>query len=221
MFQMLQATTTTRSIYKVARWVVLLMLAFALLASLRRPVRPTKPASQADSKVSYESFNEKASHLADAHTRGETTEARFSAAEINSAIANSVTGALGNTQPQSSGTTFQPASPLSPQSEGPANSPIQTVDVNFLADQVVGQFSTEVYGKQVYITIKGKLGSKDGYVTFEPTSFQVGDLEVPVSLVNDALQRKLAEPENREKLKLPDYISDLHVENGELVISEK
>jgi len=66
-----------------------------------------------------------------------------------------------------------------------------------------------------------RLGSKDGYATFEPTSFKFGDLVIPTSAVNDALQRKLAEPENREKLKLPDFVQSIRVQNGELVVEEK
>ncbi|HEU5337412.1 MAG TPA: hypothetical protein VFU27_15705 [Terriglobales bacterium] len=45
-------------------------------------------------------------------------------------------------------------------------------------------------------------------------------MSVPVSLVNPALQRKLADPENRDKLKLPDFVKEVRVENGELVISQ-
>ena len=71
------------------------------------------------------------------------------------------------------------------------------------------------------LRVSGRLGSKDGYVTFDPTGFKVGDFIVPVSLVNDALQKKLAEPENREQLKLPDFVKSVHIENGELVVEEK
>jgi hypothetical protein len=44
-------------------------------------------------------------------------------------------------------------------------------------------------------------------------------MSIPVSLVNDALQKKLAE--QRDQLKLPDYIGNVKIENGELVIQEK
>jgi hypothetical protein len=47
----------------------------------------------------------------------------------------------------------------------------------------------------------------------------VGDLSVPVSLVNDALQKKLTE--ERDRLKLPDNVSGIKVENGELVMTQK
>ncbi len=63
------------------------------------------------------------------------------------------------------------------------------------------------------------MGAKDGYATFDPTEFKVGDLSVPVSLVNDQLQKRLQE--QRDRLKLPDFVGDLRVEKGELVIREK
>jgi hypothetical protein len=54
-----------------------------------------------------------------------------------------------------------------------------------------------------------------------PTAFKVGNLVVPVSWMNETFQKKLAEPENRERLRLPDFIASLRVENGQLVITEK
>jgi len=46
-------------------------------------------------------------------------------------------------------------------------------------------------------------------------------MHVPVSLVNARLQSKLQDPENHEKLKLPDFVSDIRVEHGQLIVVEK
>ena len=54
-----------------------------------------------------------------------------------------------------------------------------------------------------------------GYIT----KIKIGDLEVPVSLVNDQLQKRLAE--QRDRLKLPDKVGGIRVENGEVVVSNK
>jgi hypothetical protein len=96
---------------------------------------------------------------------------------------------------------------------------IKDQQVSMDGDQVHGQFLTEIGGKDVWITISGHIGEKDGYATFEPTEFKVGDLNVPVSLVNPALQKKLAE--QRDRLKLPDNVGSMKVENGELVMQGK
>jgi hypothetical protein len=95
------------------------------------------------------------------------------------------------------------AGELSPDSDLGGGEPnIKDQQVTYEGDVVHGRFLTEIAGKDVWVTISGHMGSKDGYATFEPTEFKVGDVSVPVSLVNPALQRKLAE--QRDRLKLPE-----------------
>ena len=101
-------------------------------------------------------------------------------------------------------------------SEAPA---IKDQRISFDRDVVHGQFLTDIAGKDVWITVSGHLGSKDGYATFDPTEFKVGDLDIPISLVNPALQNKMAE--ERDRMKLPDYVGGVKVENGQLVMQQK
>ena len=109
---------------------------------------------------------------------------------------------------------------LRPDSNIGASAPtIKDQSVNFDGDTVHGQFLTEIAGKDVWITISGHIGEQNGYATFEPTEFKVGDLNVPVSLVNPALQKKLAD--ERDRLKLPDSVGGLKVENSELIMQGK
>jgi hypothetical protein len=92
---------------------------------------------------------------------------------------------------------------LSPESEVGSGTPnIKDQKVTYEGDTVHGQFLTEIGGRDVWVTISGHMGQKDGYATFDPTEFKVGDVNVPVALVNPALQRKLAE--ERDRLKLSD-----------------
>src|SRR5438552_705469 len=112
------------------------------------------------------------------------------------------------------------ASALTPDSNIGGSAPtIKDQHVSLEGDVVHGQFLTEIAGKDVWITVSGHIGEKDGYATFDPTEFKVGDLNVPVSLVNPALQRKLAE--ERDRLKLPNSVGGMKVENGELVMQQK
>ncbi len=109
---------------------------------------------------------------------------------------------------------------LPPDAAGGGAAPvIKDQQVSFDGDLVHGQFLMEIAGKDVWVTISGHLGEKDGYATFDPTEFKVGDLSVPVSLVNPALQKKLAE--QRDRLKLPENVGAMRVENGELVMQQK
>jgi hypothetical protein len=109
---------------------------------------------------------------------------------------------------------------LTPDSNIGSGAPtIKDQQVSFDGDLVHGQFLTEIAGKDVWVTISGHIGETDGYATFNPTEFKVGDLSVPVSLVNPALQKKL--DEQRDRLKLPDNVGSMKVENGELVMQQK
>lgn len=96
---------------------------------------------------------------------------------------------------------------------------IKDYQVSMDGDIVRGQFLTQIAGKDVYLTLAGHLGSKDGYATFDATEVKVGDLSVPAALVNEVLQKKLAE--QRDQLRLPNNVKAIKVENGELVFVEK
>ena len=91
---------------------------------------------------------------------------------------------------------------LSPDSDVGSGTPvIKDQQVTMDGDIVHGKFLTEIGGKDVWVIISGHMGERDGYATFDPTEFKVGDVSIPVSLVNPALQRKLSE--ERDRLKVP------------------
>jgi uncharacterized protein YpmS len=96
---------------------------------------------------------------------------------------------------------------------------VKSYQVELDGDVARGQFIVHLPAADIYVTLAGHVGSQDGYVSFDPTEFKIGELSIPVSLVNSALQKKLVE--EREQLKLPDGIASLRVENGELVITQK
>ncbi len=115
--------------------------------------------------------------------------AQINSDQISSALAQMLGGAAGSAG-------------LSPDSNVGGGEPvIKDQQVTMDGDIVHGKFLTEIGGKDVWVTISGHMGEKDGYATFDPTEFKVGDMNVPVSLVNPALQRKLAE--ERDRLKVP------------------
>ena len=200
-------------IYRIFRWASLAGLVLSIFLLLKTPDPIAQALDPALARQNAESFQQKLAQLANAQSLGEAgTEVSFTAPEVNAAIAQATLPPSASIRP--SGAVLPAAQPSA------AQVPISSAQVGFEDDVVKGQFLAQVYGKDVYITVAGHLGSRDGYVTFDPTQFKVGDLSVPVSLVNPALQRKLADPENREKMKLPDFVKDVRVENGELVISQ-
>lgn len=97
----------------------------------------------------------------------------------------------------------------------------QPAQLEFNGDRITGQLVSEIQGHKVYVTVRGRLGASDGYIDFQPDEVRIGNMPVPVGLLNGALQKKLQEPATREKLKLPEYISDLRIEGGQLVVQAR
>lgn len=189
------------------------LIAIYLVLKKPQPISHPIPAPVAAEKV--QSFQEKVQKLDEPRTADQApTEVRLSSDEISAAIAQ----AAGSVPVVAAGV---PASvPSSPDAAiGPGQPDIKDYQVSFDGDVARGQFVAQIGGKDVYVTLAGHLGSQGGYATFDPTEFKVGDLNVPVSLVNSALQKKLTE--QKDRLKLPDDVGAIKVENGELVMTGK
>jgi len=198
-------------IYRIVRWVVLIALIMAVFLLVKKPEPVAKQLDAATVTPNVASYQSKLQQLEHAKEQGQSqAEVHLTAGEISAAITQA--GAIPAPAVEAQG----PAPGTAPAEQQPK---VTDYQVSFEGDIVRGQFSTEVAGKQLYVTIGGHLGAKDGYATFDPTEFKVGDLSVPVSLVNDQLQKRLQE--QRDRLKLPDFVGDLRVEKGELVIREK
>jgi hypothetical protein len=77
------------------------------------------------------------------------------------------------------------------------------------------------HGKDLSLELDGHLGAQDGYVKFDPVAGKLGSLPLPQSTLDAAVEKLMASPENREKLKLPADISDIQIVNGQAVVSYK
>lgn len=189
----------------------------ALVLVLKKPQPVASPLPAPAVAANAQSFQNKIEQLDQARAQGQSgAEVRLSAPEVAAAIAQA-SGALsapGGSDASSEGSGGSPGGDL-----GAGEPTVKDYSVNFEGDVAKGQFLTHIAGKDVWVTLEGHVGSKDGYATFDPTKIKIGDLEVPVSLVNSQLQKKLAE--QRDRLKLPEDIGGIRVENGEVVLSNK
>ena len=202
---------------RVISLVTLAISLFTLVLVLRRPAPVAVTVSPAVTAANTQSFQEKVERLEQPAPAGQSGEVRLNAGELTAAIAQA-TGMMSTAAPATSPAASPAAPAAGPEFPGAVPN-IKDYQVSMDGDIVRGQFLTQIAGKDVYLTLAGHLGAKDGYATFDATEVKVGDLSVPVSLVNDALQKKLAE--QRDQLKLPNNVKDIKVENGELVLVEK
>ncbi len=200
----------------VKRVITAVMVAGALVTTyqiLSRPLPVATLQTTEESRAEAQSFDQKIEALETARAENNPpAQIHFTSEEVNAEVAQSMGAA-----PVAANPKLPPASPEALVAQGDVL--VKGYQVNLEGDVARGQFITKVAGKDVYVTLAGYLGSQDGYVTFDPTEFKIGEFSIPVALVNSALQKKLAE--QREQLKLPAGVASLRVENGELVIVQK
>jgi hypothetical protein len=207
---------------RIISYATLAISILTLVLVLRRPAPVAAPVAPAAAAASAQSFQEKLNRLEQPKPAGQgESEVRMNSDEVNAALSQAAgLMSAGATASGASPANSSTATPPSGSMEFPGPVPsIKDSQVSMDGDLVRGQFLTQIAGKDVYLTLAGHLGAKDGYATFDATEVKLGDLSVPVSLVNDALKKKLAE--QHDQLKLPDNVKDLKIENGELVFVEK
>jgi len=196
-------------IYRIVRLIVLAGLLVVIFLLVKKPASVSVPQDPGTVAANVQSYEQKLNQLEQAQEQGQTkSEIRLTAGEISAAMSQ------GGSIPAPAVETPAPAKDKNTSEEQPK---VTDYRVSFENDVARGQFATELAGKQVYVTIAGHLGAKDGYATFEPTEFKVGDLSIPVAMVNERLQQRLQEEHDR--LKLPDFVGGLKIENGELVVT--
>jgi len=190
--------------------------AITIYQVMSKPLPVASPQTLEAAQANAQSFDQKIAQLERSRSEGGAPdEVHFTSEEVSAELAQSM-GAV-PAQPVAKPVRTAPSSPDAVIGSGQVE--VKGYQVQLIGDVARGQFTTLVAGQDIYVTLAGHLGSQDGYVTFDPTEFKVGDFNIPVSLVNSALQKKLAE--QRDQLRLPNGIASLRVENGELVITAK
>jgi hypothetical protein len=242
------ATKSGLSIYKIVRLIIIVGMLAVVALMLKRPPAPAPAVAAERVSANAEQFNAKLEELRSATEHGESgKEVEFTSDEVNSFIADaSARAAQPKPQPQAEPVPaegVQAAAPVTvdapsqsaseEQDQAASGAPLDAAAIAqvraairqsqlaFEGNEVVAQAVVQRYGQEIVVTVRGTLGVKGGYLQFNPTGFKIGSLAVPVSMVEERLNAKLAEPENREKFKLPDFISDLRIENGQLKIVQK
>jgi hypothetical protein len=197
--------------WKIDRIITILTLVTSVIPvylAIKKPQPVAQPQTAAMATQNAKSFEEKLEQLEKAkEPEAAPAEVHITSNEVSAAFA------------QSAGAIPAATGQITPNTDIGSMPAILDQQVSFDGDQVHGQFLTTIAGKNVWITVSGHLGSKDGYATFEPTEFKIGDMSVPTSLVNRALQKQLVD--QRDKLKLPDSVGGVKIENGELVLTQK
>ncbi len=181
-----------KKIYSIVSWSLLVLTLICFFLVLRKPSLPTIEVSM----EAANSFDQKLSQLREAHRHGAPQEIRITEAELNSKLQESLQNR------EASG--------------GPAT--LKAAAIHLQGDRLQGVFTVNVRGIDLYVTLGANLAASNGSLEFKPTDVRMGRLPVPLVLVKYTLRGRLTSPEMRERMRLPNSVKDVRIENGELVL---
>ncbi len=204
-----------KRIFRIVRWTTYAFAFATLILLLHKappPIVETSPQAAARAEEKFEQVEK-------AVANGQPATLRLDETELNSYLASHLDLAGdGRTKPAPGA----PNGPTpTPQEVEQMRSNVRDVKVQLIDDRVKAYVVFDVHGKDMTLQLEGRLGAQNGYLRFEPLSGEIGSLPIPQSTLESAVQRLMDSPENREKLKLPSEISDLRIQNGEVVASYK
>jgi hypothetical protein len=210
-------------IFRIVRWTVYACALIVLILLLHKsapPVVSTTPEAAARAEQKFQDVQQ-------AVAQGQPATLHMSETELNSYLASHLVLPAANANAPSA--TPNPA-PTNAGADGALNaeqpsmddieqmrSNVKDVKVQLVDDHVRAYVVFDVHGKDMTLQLVGKLGADNGFLKFEPVSGQIGSLPIPQAVLEAAVRKMMESPENREKLKLPSDISNLKIENGEVV----
>jgi hypothetical protein len=209
-----------KQIFRFLRWTTYACALVTLVLLFHKtPPPPVETSPQAAARV-----EEKFEQVEQAVANGQAATLRLDETELNSYLSSHLALA-----PSGAARTPPAATPQgapndtvsTPQEVEQMRSNVSDVKVQLIGDRVKAYVVFNVHGKDMTLQLEGRLGTQNGYLRFEPVSGKIGSLPIPQSTLESAMQRLMDSPENRGKLKLPSEISDLRIQNGEVVASYK
>ena len=209
--------------FRFLRWSTYLAALITLILLLHK----NSPPSVQSSPQAAASAEQKLQQVEQSVSEGQKATLRLDESELNSYLQSHLNLEKDDSAAAASSSTATPAPDASQVNDSPGapsdadinqvRSSVRDVKVQMEGDQVHAYVVFNVHGKDMTLDLVGKLGAQDGYLKFIPVSGQIGALPIPQSTLESAVQRLMDSPENREKLKLPSDVSDMHIENGQLV----
>ncbi len=215
---------------KIFGWVVLAILVLTLVLILRKSPPPsviTSPAAAAVAEQKLDAADQAAAS-------GQAAQVQLNSTELNSYLAENLqlaSSPAANTNSAASALSSNPSSaPMAsapaiaggdPQTVEEAESAVQDVKIDLDGDLVKTYVVFNFHGKDLSLELNGHLYTEDGYLRFDPVSGKLGSFPLPQSALETAVQKMMNSPENRDKLRLPANVSDIEVENGQVVVSYK
>jgi len=227
--------------YRLFSWASLVCLIIVILLVLRKSPPPDVPYDATAAKRVEQKF----AAADQAKASGHPAQVQIDRTELNSYLSqnlqlegsvasspapNSVPAPTAGMTPGTS--SAAPGGPVAndpvaalassdPQTIEQVQSSVKDVKVDMDGDLVKAYVIFDFHGKDLSLELDGHLGAQNGYVQFQPVAGKLGSLPLPQSTLDAAVAKMMSSPENRDKLKLPEDISDIHIVDGKAVLSYK
>jgi hypothetical protein len=225
-----------KKLYQFLKWSSLAALVLTLFLMLRKSPPPNIPYDSNAAARAEQKFQ-----AADqARAAGQPSQVQLDRSELNSYLTQNLQlegqPTAGTAAPPSTGPgSAQPAGSAGAPNADPAaalsggdqatleqvQSTVKDVKVDMDGDLVKAYVIFDYHGKDLSLELDGHLTSDNGYIKFEPVAGKLGSLPLPQSTLQAAVDKMMASPENREKLKLPADISDIQIQDGQAVVKYK
>jgi len=209
-------------VFRIVRWTVYAFALVLLILLLHKPAPPTVSTTPEAAARAEQKFQD----VQQAVAQGQPATLHMSETELNSYLASHLVLPAANASAPSAPPNAAPSggADAALNAEQPTmndveqmRSNVKDVKVQLVDDHVRAYVVFDVHGKDMTLQLVGKLGADNGFLRFEPVSGQIGSLPIPQAVLEAAVRKMMESPENREKLKLPSDISNLKIENGEVV----
>ena len=180
---------------------VLLIICIFLVFSL-----PTPPKVDRNAEATERAQQKLAGVHQAIQNGGAPYDLHFSETELNSVLAE----ALRPPDPASSpGLTAE---------QREANESIRDLRFKLKDDRIHVYVAFRFHGKMLTLSLTGKVRVQDHQLRLDADSGRFGSLPLPSPVLERAMRKVFDSPENREKFRLPDYIQDVRVEDGTMVL---
>jgi len=190
-----------RKIWRVVYWGLVLWGAWGIILMLRRAPEPQVATSQEAAQTASQKLQGLVSPEAPSLSPGEHQRITLTEEEVNSLIVQRM--------------------PAPDQIPGQGMGTVRELKVTFSGDRARIYSLFTLAGKDITLQMEGRLHVSEGYLHFEPTGGDLGQLSLSAVSLDLLLSRLLNDPQVREGFRMPPSIRDVRVENSELVIERQ
>jgi hypothetical protein len=206
-----------KSIYRVLRWGTLFVFGLIIVLILRK----SPPPNVAYDPAAPARVEQKLAAADQANAAGQPAQVEIDRTELNSFLQQNLSTANASVPAKPAGLSTNGVPDDTPATLEQVQSAVKDVKVDMDGDLVKAYVVFDFHGKDLSLELDGHLGSENGYLKFVPVAGKLGSLPLPQSTLDAAVEKMLESPENREKLKLPNDVSDIRIENGQAVVNYK